>query len=222
MDIKKELENKLNQSVLIKFYDFKSTFLRIEKKPNIFILKLHKLFLESNDDIKNAIVDYCLKKDKSSRNIIKLFAYDFFSKKDYSNKLDKSKLITKGVFFDLKQIFDNLNMIYFENKLDLSITWFEKPKYFRFCHFTFGTYNRNTKLIKINKLLDQSNFPFYFINYVVYHEMLHSVCEEKNINGKRSIHTKDFKEKEKKFAYYKEAKNFEKIFLKRGRQYVRA
>jgi len=116
-----------------------------------------------------------------------------------------------------------LNLAYFKGELDLNITWFQKPKYRKYRHITFGSFDKNLKLVRINKLIDQANFPFYFINYIVYHEMLHSVCQEEiDENGKRKIHTKKFKEEEKKFPYFKEALEFEKKFLKKGRIYGRS
>ena len=223
MDLKTELENKLNLKVILNFKDYKSTYIKIEKTRFQIKISLHKLFENAPEDINEAVINYCTRKHGDSRRILKTYANEYFSKIDNSHKLDKQKLITNGNCFDLKQIYDNLNIFYFQDKLNLNITWFEKPKYIKFSHFTFGTYNKTLKLIKINKLMDNLNFPFYFINYIVYHEMLHSICEEKiTLNGQRLIHTKEFKKLEQKFAYYKEALAFEKIFLKKGRKYVRS
>jgi hypothetical protein len=50
--------------------------------------------------------------------------------------------------------------------------------------------------------------------------MLHAVCKEEiNERGNKKIHTRMFKELERKFAYYDEAQEFEKRFLKKGKKY---
>lgn len=223
MNFKEVLEQRSNLKVDLKIKEYKSTFISISKDRNSLRVSLHKLFENAPQDIKNAIISYCLKGDKIAHRLIKTYANRYFFNLDYSNRLDVKKLVTKGKFFDLLQIYENLNMVYYKNSLNLHITWFEKPKYTSYSHFTFGTFDKNLKLIRINKLLDQANFPFYFINYIVYHEMLHSICEEIiEENGNKKVHTKKFKDLEKKFAYYKEAQEFEKKFLNRGKKYVRS
>lgn len=223
MNFKEILEQKSNLKVDLKVKEYKSTFISVLKNRFYLKVSLHKLFLDAPDDIKKAVVNFCLKKDSQSHRLIKTYANKYFLNLDYSKKLNINKLVSKGEYFDLRQIYENLNMIYFQNSLNLNITWFEKPKYRRCTHFTFGSYDKNLKLIRINKLVDQDNFPFYFINYIVYHEMLHSICmEEIDENGNKKIHTKKFKQLEKKFPYYKESQEFEKKFLNRGKIYVRS
>lgn len=223
MNLQEIIQKKTNLKVDLKIKDYKSTYIRLLKSQSKMKISLHKLFLHAPDIIQNAVVNFCIDKDKSSYIMIKTYANIFFSNLDYSNRLDYKKLITKGDCFDLKQIYENLNIIYFNNSLKLNITWFEKPKYRRYSHFTFGSFDKNLKLIRINKLIDQQHFPFYFINYIVYHEMLHSICPvEIDVKGNKKIHTKKFKALEKKFAYYKESQEFEKKILNKGLKYVRS
>ncbi len=221
MNLKDILQQNSNLKVCLKIKEYKSTYISVVKNRFQLKISLHKLFIDAPDEIKNAVISFCLKRDKISHRIIKTYANKYFFNLDYTSRLDYKKLVTKGKYFDLKQIYENLNLIYFQSSLNLNITWFEKPKYRRYSHFTFGSYDKNLKLIRINKLIDQYNFPFYFINYIVYHEMLHSICEEKiDDMGNKKIHTKEFKQLEKKFAYYKEAQEFEKKFLNKGVRYV--
>jgi hypothetical protein len=220
--LKEILEKKLNLKVCLRVKEYTSTYICVSKSKSLVKISLHKLFMNAPEEIINAVISFCVKRDKVAHRIIKIYANKYFLNLDYTNKLDLKKLVTVGKYFDLKQIYENLNLAYFQNSLNLNISWFEKPRYKRFSHFTFGSYDKNLKLIRINKLIDQSYFPFYFINYIVYHEMLHAICgEEINAEGKRKIHTKKFKLLEKKFAYYREAQEFEKKFLNKGVKYVR-
>ena len=222
MNIKEILEKKSNLVVTLKVKDYKSTFISVLRKRSELKVSLHKLFLDAPDNVKDAVVTYCLSRDRIAHGIIKTYANKYFSYADYTHRLNIKNLKTKGEFFDLKQIMDNLNFIYFKEALNLNITWFEKPKYRKFRHITFGSFDKNSNLVRINKMLDSENIAFYFINFIVYHEMLHNVCKEIfSEDGKRKVHTKAFKEKEKEFAYYKEAKEFEKKFLNKGKRYGR-
>ncbi len=121
-----------------------------------------------------------------------------------------SKLETKGELYDLKAIYHSLNQSYFDNKLELEITWFGSAQRRARRHRKLGLYCFRDKLIKIHRLLDQPHFPPYFISYVVYHEMLHSVCPPvKAKRGRYSIHHSDFKRKEMEYAEYAVAKRWE-------------
>src|SRR6185436_13142437 len=44
--------------------------------------------------------------------------------------------------------------------------------------FVFGTIQEEDRLIRINRALDQPFVPLWFLRYVLYHEMLHSVVPD--------------------------------------------
>lgn len=144
----------------------------------------------------------------------------FISKPSHAQKSKKKslkrsslptfKMQTQGEYYDLKEIYNLLNHSYFENKLDLEITWFGSAQRKAKRHRKLGLFCFQTNLIKIHRLLDQPHFPPYFISYVVYHEMLHCVCPPiKAKKGKYRIHHPDFKMKEREFADYAAAKLWE-------------
>lgn len=65
-------------------------------------------------------------------------------------------------------------------------------------------------IIKINPIMDDITIPAYFIEYIVYHEMLHAVYPPILGKGKRIVHHKKFIEMEKNFPDYAKAKAWEK------------
>ncbi len=128
---------------------------------------------------------------------------------------------TRG-HYDLKAIYNTLNRSYFDNKLNLEITWFGSAMRAARRHRKLGLYCFRTKVVKIHRLLDQPHFPPYFISYVVYHEMLHSVCPPiKAKKGRYLIHHHDFKKREREFSEYEMAKRWEeenkRLFFNYGR-----
>jgi len=118
----------------------------------------------------------------------------------------------EGKTYHLQQIFDQINTTYFENKIPpLPITWFGTPKTSAKRHRLLGYYHNEKKFIKIHRLLDQPQFPDYFISYIVYHEMLHYLYPPIHESGrKRRIHHRAFKEQERRFGEYAIAKKWEK------------
>ncbi|GAB4225702.1 MAG: hypothetical protein Tsb0021_00860 [Chlamydiales bacterium] len=119
------------------------------------------------------------------------------------------RLHTQGDYFCLRSIYREINEIYFENALDVKITWFGNRDYKPRTRATFGSYCDDKKLIRIHRRLDQEHIPYYFISYIVYHEMLHHVYPPiVNRQRKREIHHSLFLEKEKQFLEYHEANQY--------------
>ncbi len=80
---------------------------------------------------------------------------------------------------------------------------------------TFGSYDKHRNQIRINPLLDDAAVPLYFVEFIVYHEMLHAVCPAKiDSRGAIRSHTREFRMQEKQFAEYDDAKEWEKTSLK--------
>lgn len=123
----------------------------------------------------------------------------------------KEKAPTVSTVYDLQSIYQEINIEYFEGKLQLSIDWFGREKTSRkISRKVLGYYDDRKKSIKIHRSLDSSSFPHFFLSYVVYHEMLHSV--EPPIVGRkrRRVHHEGFRHKEKQFHSYSIAKQWEK------------
>ena len=67
-------------------------------------------------------------------------------------------------------------------------------------YFVFGTIQEEDRIIRINPLLDQPFVPLWFLQYVLYHEMLHSVVpDEIGPDGRRRVHTEEFNRREREF-----------------------
>ena len=157
-----------------------------------------------------------------------LFRFPFRKKTHRITRLRKITHTTQGEHYDLQQIYDQLNETYFGNRLKLTITWFGSPNRKVKSQRILGLYCFTTTQIKVHRLLDHPHFPPYFVSYVVYHEMLHSVHPpQKKKRGRWKIHHGEFKQSEKCFLEYEQARNFEKqnlntFFMSREDIYGRA
>lgn len=142
------------------------------------------------------------------------------SKKRFNNRLlrlfapaplpKKRKIILRpiGKVYNLREIYDEINGQYFNSKLNLHITWFGSgvvPK----SSILFGSYTFGLELVKVNRVLDTEEVPLSFVRYIVYHEMLHHVFPPKRgRRGRRDIHHGEFKDRERQFNEFEEAKDF--------------
>ena len=102
----------------------------------------------------------------------------------------------EGRYFDLRRIFERINERHFR----------ERPKEY----FIFGSIQEEDRVIRIHPLLDQPFVPRWFLEYILYHEMLHSVVpEEIDAAGRRRVHTEEFYRREKAFPGYRRARRWE-------------
>jgi predicted metal-dependent hydrolase len=125
--------------------------------------------------------------------------FSLFKKKKIALKILK----TQGKVFDLQEIYRQINQEYFDARLDLLITWSGNPGKMAQFKRRLGSFDPNTRLIKIHRLLDNACVPEYFINFIVYHEMLHHVFPpKKGKKSRRYVHHAVFKNHEKQFQEY--------------------
>jgi hypothetical protein len=123
----------------------------------------------------------------------------------------------EGKYFDLRAIFDRLNGRHFRGRLrGYKVIWGRRRKHRPKEYFVFGTIQEDDRVIRINPLLDQPFVPLWFLQYVLYHEMLHSVIPDEPGNaGKRCVHTDQFNRREREFPGYRRARRWEEENLAR-------
>ena len=124
----------------------------------------------------------------------------------------------EGEYFDLRKMFDRLNARYFRNRLrDYEVKWGRRRRHRPKEYFIFGTIQEEDRVIRINQQLDQPFVPRWFLNYILFHEMLHSVVPDEKIgrSGRRRVHTEEFNRRERQFRGYRRARRWEEQNLER-------
>ncbi|MEA3187313.1 MAG: hypothetical protein QOD99_1143 [Chthoniobacter sp.] len=124
----------------------------------------------------------------------------------------------EGRYFDLKEIFAKLNAKYFRNSLRrYTIIWGRKRKERPREYFIFGSIQEEDKIIRIHPLLDARFVPRWFLEYVIYHEMLHSVVPDEydKKRKRRIVHTDKFNAREQQYPWYRRAQKWEQENLAR-------
>ena len=117
----------------------------------------------------------------------------------------------EGRYFDLREIFETVNDRHFRGRLRrYKVMWGRRRKRRPREYFIFGTIQEEDRVIRIHPLLDQPFVPRWFLEYILYHEMLHSVVpEETDGAGRRRVHTAEFYRREKAFPRYRRARQWE-------------
>jgi len=121
----------------------------------------------------------------------------------------------EGRHFDLQKIFDELKARYFRGGLrGYKVVWGRRRKVQPLEYFVFGTIQEEDRVIRINPALDQAWVPLWFLKYILYHEMLHSVVPDEPLpNGRRRVHTEEFNRRERQYRNYHRARRWEEANL---------
>ncbi|HEX4228321.1 MAG TPA: SprT-like domain-containing protein [Bryobacteraceae bacterium] len=108
----------------------------------------------------------------------------------------------KGKVYDLTELFEELNWKYFHGLLGQPrLGWSLRPS-----RTTLGHFDPSHNAIVLSRLLDSVKAPEIVVKYVMFHEMLHLKFPTEHRGYRRCVHTKDFKEAERVFDGYEEAK----------------
>ncbi len=128
---------------------------------------------------------------------------DVVRSSDIARKRRGRKMISsaQGATYDLDRMFSKINRRYFESALPKpTITWSQRRT-----RSILGHHDRVHETITISKSLDSTQVPEWFVEYILYHEMLHIKHAAKIINGRRYYHTAAFRLDEKRFSKYEAA-----------------
>ncbi len=182
----------------------------ITLKPNVnrtaYQLRLHPMFITAPREIHEILAAW-LQFPNAPKHQKKLQQYIKANRPEpIAAPPDQTKLQTRGTYYNLKTLRDEVNASCFKNQLDVSITWGQMPKKTRRRSIRFGSYSPHENLVRIHPLLDQQFVPEYFIRYIVFHEMLHAFVGIKHgKNGRRIIHSKKFLTLEQQYVDYERA-----------------
>ena len=110
----------------------------------------------------------------------------------------------QGRVYDLDRMFSRLNRRYFPSELEKpTITWSQRRT-----RRILGHNDRVYEMITISKSLDSLDVPEWFVEYILYHEMLHIKHPSRLVNGRRYYHTSAFRADERRFPYYDDAQRW--------------
>lgn len=124
---------------------------------------------------------------------------------------------SEGRYFDLRAIFNKLNGRYFRNRLRrYAIVWGQRRRERPQTCIVFGSIQEEDRVIRIHPLLDRQFVPQWYLEYVVFHEMLHAVVPDRyDRAGRRVVHHDGFLKKERSFRHYRRSRKWEEENLGR-------
>src|SRR5450755_2168493 len=108
----------------------------------------------------------------------------------------------QGSHYNLEAVFEALNAEYFDGLLGRpQLGWSRGAS-----RNMLGHFDPSHNAIIISRIFDRQNVPPLALEYVMFHEMLHLRFPVDHTGARRRVHTREFREAEKKFPHWKDAK----------------
>lgn len=180
-------------------------------------VRLHHMFLTADDHTLATLGRYLEGNDRNAPTLLKRYV-DQHRAKIRRPVTRQPVLRDTGSHHDLGAIFDALNQQYFDDAIQARITWGRRTQTRRGQRrrsIKLGSYNTRDQLIRVHPVLDARWVPDYFVEYIVYHEMLHQHVPIQVVDGRRSMHSAEFRAQEQLFVHYGRAVAWERQHLDR-------
>jgi predicted metal-dependent hydrolase len=204
----RHLEERLGRAVSLVLTDNSTSMLSARTLAGSMRVRLHRMFLRSDTRVIEEIVSF-LKNKKGAMPHFRKFIRE--NRDELEKRPPKNVSVkTAGKIHDLLQLFREINEEYFGGRVDAAITWGAKSPRFAVRKRTLGSYSERSHMIRINPMLDRKTVPRYFVAFIVYHEMLHAAMGTPLKGKRRSVHSREFREREKLFRDYGKAMEWER------------
>jgi hypothetical protein len=202
------LEEATKKEIYLVITDNSSSMLSMKRKGNDVSIRVHRIFLSAGSEVIDEIAGFIRNSRAKTPHI-----RDFIRQNSHQLKKRpprKVNIKTDGNCYDLLEMFHSINTEYFGSRVSAYITWGIKGPRRVAARRTLGSYCGNSNTIRINPMLDNRRVPMYFLEFIVYHEMLHADIGIRKDADRRLMHSKEFRKREKMFEHYDRAIAWEK------------
>jgi len=173
-------------------------------------LRIHRSFADAPEPVLRAVADFVESRRGSDRAREALAVIrEHFTHHRAAAPVQPHRrppLEPRGATLDLRLLRNQLNRDFFGGRLEVDITWGKaggtvshrcRGRRARKSTIQLGSYSYEDNLIRVHRALDQGRVPQYVVEAVVYHELLHAALPPVFHNGRRYVHTPEFRHRER-------------------------
>lgn len=206
--------NRAVPEIEVKFYPYAGVHHTIRLRSGRVYVRLSDIFKSAPVSVHRALAFILVAKLLSKRTpevherVYRDYAYtpQILRASDIARRRRGRKIISsaRGRVYDLDKMFARLNRHYFDDGLEKpTLTWSQRRT-----RRILGHHDAAHDTIVISKTLDASDMPEWFVEYILFHEMLHIKHPARIINGRRYYHTNAFRTDEQRFDFYEQAQDW--------------
>ena len=200
----------------IKFTRNSSSLVSLSQQPEGGTLRLHELFCKAPTELLKDVIRLCFSNiDRTHARMLRSRILDYIGANRHLAVATMSLPIYRGPqgnFYDLEKILKQVVRDHVpERRLKNSrpvIGW-SRQATSKLMGKWIETPPREQNVILINRLLDDARVPSYYLEFNVYHEILHDLFSISRSRGRWVQHSAEFQKREKAFPLYAQAMEWE-------------
>lgn len=206
------LADLLAEPVRLTIHDNRSTMVSFRRNRGEVHYRVHHMFLDAPGDVVRALAAFAgsfrgggaRRRDAGTR-------IDAFVRRNRARIAvpRADLLVSRGRVHDLQAIYDRLNAEHFEGRIEARIGWGPVRGGRRRRTVKTGVYVQDARLIRIHPTLDRPEVPAFYVEAVVFHEMLHQAVPAREVGGRRIVHGPEFRRRERAYPDHARAKSWE-------------
>ena len=207
----------MRTDVALALTDNARTMVSARHRDGIAHVRLHHMFVDADEATVRAVARFLNDGQRAAGGQLQRFIRENGDR--IKRRVARAAVRAIGHHHDLRAILDELNARHFEPKVQAHIGWARMGRALRSRRkrrsIKLGSYRAQGALIRVHPVLDAAWVPRFFVEYIVFHEMLHDVLGMPVLNGRRRLHGAEFRARERSFERYDEAIAWEQENLDR-------
>ena len=202
-------ELEISEPVIIEPYKYTTAKCTCRKRNGMYIIRLSPFYESAPESVIKSLVGSVLARaSKRSDQAYTAIYRNYMKQNSTRNRLVGYRSIhvqkvlrgEAGNIHDLRESFHRVNREYFGSRIfGITLTWGRRSRR------TLGHYDEEKRTIVVSSILDKASVPAYLVDYIVYHELLHHEIPTFYRNGRRVMHSPEFKRRERNYRRYSDA-----------------
>jgi hypothetical protein len=212
--LERRLGVRLGDPVVVDVHDNTHTMITFQRLRGRWLVRVHHMFLAAADEVLDALAHFIRGGNPRASSLLDRYIERnraLIRRVKPEQLRRRLRIIPSGRHHDLSTIFSGLNRRYFRNRIDAAITYGPAPRVRRpRKSIKMGSYSAESRVIRIHPALDHRRVPRYFVEWIVFHEMLHHIYRaRRRVNGRRCVHPPEFMAHERRFHDFVRAQRWE-------------
>lgn len=214
-------------AIEVKFYPYAGLHHTIRVRAGRVFVRISDLFRAAPPEVMRALAFLLVarlllrKAPRDHERVYRSYAFSpsLLRAADIARRQRGRKVVSsaRGRVYDLDRIFARINRRHFEDEIERPVlTWSQRR-----ARSILGHHDGAHNTITISKTLDSVDVPEWFVEYILFHEMLHIKHPARVINGRRYYHSPAFRAEERSYPRYDQAQEWLDRVI-RQRQELRA
>jgi predicted SprT family Zn-dependent metalloprotease len=207
-----EISGVLGERVRLTVHDNRSTMVSFRRASGSLHYRVHHMFLDAPAEVLRALAAFAapLRGGAARRREAGGHIDAFVRARRHRIGAPRvGRLQPRGRAHDLQTIFDRLNAAEFGGAIQARIGWGAVRPGRRRRTVKTGVYLQDARLIRIHPTLDRPAVPEFYVAAVVFHEMLHQAVPVHEVGGRRVVHGREFKARERAYPDHERARAWE-------------